>query len=254
MLLEDSTISKFIKLFKKLLRVRLCDWSTQVVSVVYFFRLQRLKKEQHPLRLLQSLPTKMSLLGVPHSVSVNLKSIQVAAFWCQISCSPTIYGSLSRSPVSRRTWDFPRYQFVSDDFWSMNDLPSSCLSSRWWLGRKVPKPWHKWNYRPNRVSTYLPISLPSQLFCQHSNSLTLDKGRQSERWTGACHSMPFSTASLANWSALPPHVTGSTSCEFHAHCSSATNRPLWFHIPTSESLEQPSKSAGPFNSSCYRSR
>jgi hypothetical protein len=58
----------------KRFRVRLCDWPTKKVSVVYIFRLLLLKKAQHVLRLLQYLPPKMSVIGVPHSVSVDLKS------------------------------------------------------------------------------------------------------------------------------------------------------------------------------------
>jgi hypothetical protein len=99
----------------KLFRVRLCDSSTQVVSVVHIFRLERLKKEQHPLRLFQSLPPQMYLIGVPHSVSVNLKSIPVAAFPRQIFRNPTIHSPLSHSPVNRRRWDFSGYRSVPDD-------------------------------------------------------------------------------------------------------------------------------------------
>jgi hypothetical protein len=60
---------------------------------------------------------------------------------------------------------------------------------------KAPKTWHKWNHRPNRVS------MSSHITTIHSSSLTLDKGRKSEGRTYACHSMSFSTASPAIWSA-----------------------------------------------------
>jgi hypothetical protein len=73
----------------------------------------------------------------------------------------------------------------------MNDL-TSCLDDDS-VAVKAPKPWHKLNFMPSKH--IFPISLPSQLFCQHSNSLPLDKGRKSEGQTGACHSMPFSTTS-----------------------------------------------------------
>jgi hypothetical protein len=80
----------------KLIRVRLCGWSTKVVSVVYIFRLLRLKKEQHATRLLQSLPPKMSLIVVPHSfwvlpffttwlISFKIKQLEVQFF--QIICN-----------------------------------------------------------------------------------------------------------------------------------------------------------------------
>jgi hypothetical protein len=59
-----------------------------VVSVVYNLRLQRLRKEQHPLRPSQSLSPKMSLIGVPHSVSVDLKSIQSCGLPASILSKP----------------------------------------------------------------------------------------------------------------------------------------------------------------------
>jgi hypothetical protein len=131
---RGSAVCRFFKLkddhklgpWAKLFRFRLCD-STKVVSVVYIFSLQllRLKKEQHALRILQSLPPKISLICVPHSVLVDLKFIQ--------SCG---LGPLFHSPVNRCTWDSPRYRSIPDDSWGMNDLPSSCLSSRWWLSRR----------------------------------------------------------------------------------------------------------------------
>jgi hypothetical protein len=126
---DDHKLRPWAKLF----RVRLCDWFTQVLSVVYNFRLQHLKKEQPSLRLLHSLSPKMSLINVPHSVSVNLKSIQ--SFGLPASNLAQPHKTWSQSPMNRRTWYFPRYRSVLDDSQGMNDLPSSCLSWRWWLGR-----------------------------------------------------------------------------------------------------------------------
>jgi hypothetical protein len=160
----------------KLLRVRLCDWSTQVVSVDFIFRLQRLKKEQHLLRLLQSLPPKMSLIGVPHSVSLDLKSNQIFR-------NPTIHGPLSYSSVNRRTWISQEWMICLHPVYHGDDDL---------VAVEVPKPRHKWNYRPNRVSisshiTTYPATLPT------FQSLTLDKGRKSEGRTGACHFPQHST-------------------------------------------------------------
>jgi hypothetical protein len=110
-------------------------------------------------------------------------------------------------------------------------------------------PWKRLNQGINETTgqiekSYLPISLPSQPLCQPSSSLTLDKGRKSECPTGACHFPQHQPVRCL----LPPHVT------IHTHCSSATNKPPWCHISTSESLEQPSEFAGPLKSSCYQSR
>jgi hypothetical protein len=131
---------------------------------------------------------------------------KVAAFWRQISRSPTIHGPLSMNRLGLSTIPIlPR--------WFLNDLPSSCLSGRCWLGRRQSAyiPWRKWDYRLNRVSkAYLPISLPSQPPCQLFNSPILDKGRKSEGQTGACHSMPFSTA--ARSLLLTPHVLQPPTC------------------------------------------
>jgi hypothetical protein len=93
---------------------------------------------------------------------------KVAAFRRQISRSPTIHGPLSHSPVNRPTWDSSRYRSVPDDSWGMNDI---CHHSGYHgdddsVAVKAPKPWHKWNYKPNRVSisshiTTIPATLPT---------------------------------------------------------------------------------------------
>jgi hypothetical protein len=121
----------------KLFKVRLCDWSIQMVSVVYMLRLQRLRKEHQPLTPLQSLSSNMSVIGIPYSVSVDFKSMQSCGHWRQISRNPTIHGLLSHSSVNRYTWNFPRYRSVPDDSWGMNDLSSSCLSWRWWPSNRL---------------------------------------------------------------------------------------------------------------------
>jgi hypothetical protein len=102
---------------------------------------------------------------------------------------------------------------------------------------KTIEPRQKWKHMSNRVS------ISSHITTSHSANLFNPRQRKkSEGRTDACHSMPFGQPVRCP---LPPHVTGFTSCKFHTHCSSVTNRPLWFHIPTSESLEQLFESAGP---------
>jgi hypothetical protein len=73
----------------KLFRVRLCEWSTQVLSVVYNFRLQRLSKEQHSISLS---PLRCPWLVFPTLCQLTPSSSKVADFRRQISRQPTIHG------------------------------------------------------------------------------------------------------------------------------------------------------------------
>jgi hypothetical protein len=73
---------------------------------------------------------------------------------------------------------------------------------------KMPKPWHKWNYRPSRVSisshiTTIPAILPT---FQQYYPRQKEKIRRTNRCM-PCHSMPFFTVSPANWSACSSPLT-----------------------------------------------
>jgi hypothetical protein len=159
------------------------------------------------LRPLQPLLPNMSLIGILHSVSEALKSIQS----CGVSAS-----NLSQPHI--------KWSIVSSHSKQAHMGISSMLIRPRWLLR------HEWFAITLCIMEITPRSpFKQRPLWQPSESLTLDKGRKSEGQTGANHSIPFSTASPANWSAvhcqLASHVMGSTSCEFDTHCSPASNRP-----------------------------
>jgi hypothetical protein len=113
---------------------------------------------------------------------------------------------------------------------------------------KAPKPWHKRTHWLNRVSMSFHITTITATLPTYQQPYP--RQREKIRRTNTC--MPFFV--IFHSITRPLNMTGSTSCEFHTHCSSATNRLPWFHLPTSESFEQPYKSAEPLKNSCYRSR
>jgi hypothetical protein len=112
---------------------------------------------------------------------------------------------------------------------------------------KVRKPWHKWNYRPNRVrisSNFTTIPATQPTFQQ-----PCPRQREKIRKTNRCmplypifHSIfrqlisPF----LASF----PYMWSTSYSLFFSHQQG--NRPPWFHIPMSDSLSNPSRVCSAF--------
>jgi hypothetical protein len=177
-----------------------------------------------------------------HMCQLTSNPSKFATFRHHMARNSTIHGLLSHSHVHRRIWDAyfhdaDLFQMTPEAWMICDDHGDDNL-----VTVKMLKPRQKWNHRPNRVSIsshFITILAPLQ-------KLPTALQRKKIRMSNRC--MSFSTTSPTNWSARSLPLT-----LFYIHCFSATNRPLWFHIPTSESFKQPFESAGPLRSSCYRS-
>jgi hypothetical protein len=140
----------------------------------------------------------------------------------------------------------------TDAHGTFHDIDPSQVTPEAWMICHYPvysvtvnasKSMHKWIYRPKRVSisshiTTIPATLPTFQQSYPRQRKKIRKTHRCMRLHAIFHSITRKLISPFV-APLPPHVKGSTSCEFHTNFSSATNRPPWFHIPTSESLEQP---------------